>query len=406
MGNLTYILNNIDEINYMEYLSQYPTYEDDSYVLAMKFKTDGFYEFDYNNSELIYLPDWEDTYYYRHIYYAEDFNSPDNLKRKLFRDFNKILNSYNILVDDNSLSENIQDDLDILIDETHNIFTNYGGFYVNTIGTTDNITSYYSNNGIRCEIMILPINSMTYKGYTCSEMADFTSDYIDCYLDLYRDDKYILSSPFSISQLEDMLDIIYCLDTEESDIEEPNEIMNIYDLITLNDSNLYKDLSSETDYTMDMDTEIDDNMEDTEVEDLDDAEVEDSEDFELVLNSDDIDNYDDTDTSHSEDNIEVVNEPLINEEKSISNIDGLYSVELSLPNNTSGIIYNSNPVSLCEPSSFSTDFNLVDTTIEQTISESIPECVTSIPVTDTDVNTPIKNEVISSTEEGQSLNKN
>lgn len=404
MGNLTYILNNIDETNYMEYLSQYPTYEDDSYVLAMKFKTNGFYEFDYNNSELIYLPDWEDTYYYRHIYYAEDFNSPDNLKRKLFRDFNKILNSYNILVDDNSLSENIQDDLDILIDETHNIFTNYGGFYVNTIGTTDNITSCYSNNGIRCEIMILPINSMTYKGYTCSEMVDFTSDYIDCYLDLYRDDKYILSSPFSISQLEDMLDIIYCLDTEESDVEEPNEIMDIYDLITLNDSDLYKDLSSETNYTMD--TEIDDNLEDTEVEDLEDTDIEDSEDFELILNSNDIDNYDDTDTSHSEDNIEVVNESLINEKESISNIAGSCSVKLNLINNTSDIIYNSNLVSLCEPINFSTDFNLVDTTVEQTISESTPECVTFIPTIETDVNTPIKNEVISSTEEGQSLNKN
>lgn len=405
MGNLTYILNNIDETNYMEYLSRYPTYEDSSYVLAMKFKTDGLYEFDYNNSELIYLPDWEDTYYYRHIYYAEDFNSPDNLKRKLFRDFNKILNSYNILVDDNSLSENIQDDLDILIDETHNIFTNYGAFYVNTIGTS-NIASYYSNNGIRCEIMILPINSMTYKGYTCSEMVDFTSDYIDCYLDLYRDDKYILSSPFSISQLEDMLDIIYCLDDDESDIEELNVTIDMYDLITLSDSDLYKDLPNETDYTMDMDTEIDDNLEDVEVEDLDDTEIEDSENFELVLNSDDIDNYGDTDTSHSEDNIEVVNESLINEEESISNIDGVCSVKLNLPNNTSDIIYDSNPVSLSEPISFSTDFNLVDTIVEQTISESIPECITFIPTSNTDMNAPTANEVIPSTEEGQPLNKN
>lgn len=396
MGNLTYILDNIDETNYMEYLSQCHTYEDDSYVLAMKFKTDGFYEFDYNNPELIYLSDWENTYYYRHIYYAEDFNSSDNLKRKLFRDFNKILNSYNILVDDDSLSENIQDDLDILIDETRNIFTNYDGFYVNTIGVTDNMKSYYSNNGIRCEIMILPINSMTYKGYTCSEMTDFTFDYIDCYLDLYRDDKYILSSPFSITQLEDMLDILCCLDTEESDIEEPNEIMDIYDLITLRDSSLCKDLSGETDYTMD--TEIDDNLEDTEIED--------SEDFELILNSNDIDNYDDADTSCSEDNIEVVNESLTNEGESISNIDGSCSVKLNLINNTSDIIYNSDFVSMCESINFSTDFNLVDTTTEQTISESTPECVTSIPVTDTAINTPIENEVISSTEESQSLNKN
>jgi hypothetical protein len=203
-----------------------------------------------------------------------------------------------------------------------------------------------------------------------------------------------------------MLDIVYCLDNEESDIEEPNATMDIYDLITLSDSDLYKDLSSEADYTMDMNTEIDDNLEDIEVEDLDDTEIEDSEDFELILNSDDIDNSDDTDTSHSDDTIEVVNESLINEKESISNIDSLYSVELTLPNNTSDIIYNSNPVSLSEPISFSTDFNLVDTIVEQTISESIPECITFIPTSDTDMNAPIENEVISSTEEGQSLNKN